>query len=210
MLIPYKPKIRFPFDWDRGVAMIQYLLDCVGGNYNYMSILKFAFFADRYHVRNHARPVSFDDYYAFRYGPAGSKLKNLLTEDDDAFVFERPFKQDGYNVRLLNKNIDADQFSKSDMKALEFALKEFGEISRNPFEFSELTHAYPEWAQYEKLFNDGLTAREDIDYPDFLNDSDPEHPIFKKYGFVDPFKKLEEEERKALVEEIRDNASRMV
>jgi hypothetical protein len=210
MLISFKPRIRFPFDWERGVGMIQYFLDRVDGRYNYMSILKFAFFADRYHVRNHARPVSFDDYYAFRYGPAGSKLKNLLTEDDDAFGFERPFKQDGYNVQLLNKNIDIDQFSKSDIRACEFALEEFRDISKSQFDFSELTHAYPEWAQYERLFMEGLTAREDIDYPDFLNEPTPDNPIFKKFGFVDPFRKIEEEERKTLVEEMRDNASRMV
>ena len=61
-------KVRFPFSLEKGVAMLQYLLNGVGGEYNYMALLKLAFFADRFHVRAHARPVSMDDYFAFPYG----------------------------------------------------------------------------------------------------------------------------------------------
>lgn len=82
MLIKIKPEIRFRFILEKGTAMLQYLLKRVGGEYNYMSLLKLAFFADRFHVRQHARPVSMDEYYAFKYGVAGSQLKNILLEPE--------------------------------------------------------------------------------------------------------------------------------
>ena len=47
----YHPKLRFPFSLEKGTAMLQYLLRAVGGEYNYMGLLKLAFFADRYHAR---------------------------------------------------------------------------------------------------------------------------------------------------------------
>lgn len=206
------PKIRFPFSVEKGVAMLEYLLKRVGGTYNYMALLKLAFFADRYHVRNHARPVSMDDYYAFTYGPAGSMLKNILLEYEAMFEAPSPILRDGYNVKFIPdgaNQIDLDQFSKSDLKAMEFSLEHFSGVN-NPFTISEITHAYPEWDQYASLFQAKKTAREDINFEDFLKDPDDNHPIFKKWAFVDPFKKLSENERNDLTQEMREFSAMLV
>ncbi|MGH7497077.1 MAG: Panacea domain-containing protein [bacterium] len=53
-------------------------LDQVAGRYNYMALLKLVFFADRYHIRNYARPVSCDEYYALKLGPVPSNLKDIV------------------------------------------------------------------------------------------------------------------------------------
>lgn len=207
MLLPFEPKIRYPFSLEKGVATLQYLLRHVGGTYNYMALLKLVFFADRYHVRNHARPVSMDDYYAFEYGPAGSMLKNILLESDVFFPDPPIKKSTDYNVVLANKTVDCDQFSKSDIKALDFSLEHFGKIGRGfkgQFVLSEITHAYPEWDQYADLFNSNKTIREEISYEDFLNDPQDNHPIFKKLSFIDPFNKLSPDERESLIAEMRE------
>jgi len=43
-----------------------------------MALLKLAFFADRYHLRNYARPISGDIYYAMKLGPVPSALKDII------------------------------------------------------------------------------------------------------------------------------------
>ena len=154
----YHPKLRFPFSLEKGTAMLQYLLRAVGGEYNYMALLKLAFFADRYHVRNHARPVSMDDYFAFSYGPGGSALKDILVEPGVVF-YERPcpiVKATEYYVALAIPEIQETQFSESDVEALNFSLANFAEIGkryRGEFVLSELSHAYPEWDGSEIRIN---------------------------------------------------------
>lgn len=208
--LPY-PKIHFPFSLPKGIAIVQYLLNEVGGEYNYMGLLKLAFFADRYHVRKHARPISMDDYYAFPYGPGGSTLKDILLEPDVIFFetvspIERSSK---YIVKLRSKDIDISQFSKSDLEGMKFAVNNFADIGKRykgEFILSDISHAYPEWDRYAELFDSGKTKRESIYYEDFLNDSNPEHPMFLKHNFVDPFEKLSDENRNDLLEEMREDS----
>lgn len=190
--------------------MLEYLLQKVGSPYNRMALLKLAFFADRYHVRNHARPVSMDDYYAFKFGPAGSMLKDILSQYEDMFQGPAPIQAVGkHNVELKVNRIDLDQFSKSDIKAMEFSLENFSRM-KDQFVLSDITHAYPEWDQYAALFQAGKTIRESISYEDFLKDPNDDHPILKRWGFKDPFKKLSEGERNDLIQEMREFSAMLV
>ncbi len=208
--LPY-PKIHFPFFLPKGIAMVQYLLNEVGGEYNYMGLLKLAFFADRYHVRKHARPISMDDYYAFPYGPGGSTLKDILLEPEVVF-FETvsPIeKSSKYFVKLRSKDIDISQFSKSDLEAMKFAVDNFSDIGKRfggELILSDISHAYPEWDRYADLFGSGKTKRESMYYEDFLNNSNPEHPMFLKHNFVDPFVRLSEDNRNDLLEEMLEDS----
>lgn len=204
-------RIRFPFSLDKGVAMLEYLLQGVGGQYNYMALLKLAFFADRYHTRKHARPVSMDQYYAFAYGPGGGRLKDILLEPEVIFFEETApiqcLRPSSYDVKLVSSVIDLSQFSKSDLEAMEFSLRHFDPIARKTrgeFVLSEISHAYPEWDRYAELFKSKRTKREDIYYEDFLKEPDPGHPVFVKYGFVDPFDKLSQAEQEDLLDEMRE------
>lgn len=208
-LTEFQPRIRFPFSLDKGVAMLEYLLKRVGGQHNYMALLKLAFFADRYHTRKHARSVSMDQYFAFPYGPGGSTLKDILLEPEVIFFgqsppIERPSR---YEVKLVSDKIDSTQFSKSDIAAMEFSLSNFNPIARQyrgEFILSDISHAYPEWDRYAELFDTGKTKREDIYYEDFLKNPDAKHPLFLKHGFIDPFDKLSLEEQEDLLDEMRE------
>jgi len=210
----YHPKLRFPFSLEKGTAMLQYLLRAVGGEYNYMGLLKLAFFADRYHVRKHARPVSMDDYYAFSYGPGGTTLKDILVEPGVVF-FEKPcpiIRSREYYVVLASSELQEVQFSKSDLDAMDFSLYHFAEIGkryRGEFVLSDISHAYPEWDKYALLFSSGKTKREDIYYEDFLMNADRRHPMFAKHGFDDPFEEISEDEQADLLEEMREFSSNL-
>ena len=86
-------------------------------------------------------------------------------------------------------------------------MKNFDPIARKyrgEFILSDISHAYPEWDRYAGLFDTGKTKREDVYYEDFLKDPDTNHPMFLKYGFVDPFDKLSPEEQEDLLDEMRE------
>jgi hypothetical protein len=194
-------KIRFPFDPPKGLAMLEHLLNLVGGGYNYMALLKLAFLADRYHVRSYARPVSMDDYYALKLGPVPSNLKDII---DIEKVFPESFNFAGeFRIELKHSNIDITQFSRSDLEAMQFAADNFGKLgARDEFFLANLTHAYPEWDKYRERFAKSALGREEMDYADFLLNADSRHPEFLRLHFKDPFQPLTDQNRQDILEEM--------
>jgi uncharacterized phage-associated protein len=204
--------INFPFDWLKGTAMLRYLLNNVGGACNYMAILKLAFFADRYHIRNHARPISMDTYYAFPFGPSGSSLMDIVKMPDFVLGGNTGIKPVGkYLIELDKSDNDLSLFSKSDIKAMNFSLEHFTTfIHKGDFILSEISHAYPEWNQYKKQFESKTTKREPIYYEDFLKNGTPLNPVFIKHHFTDPFNPLSEEEQNEIIDEMVEYSSQLV
>jgi uncharacterized phage-associated protein len=206
------PWIRFPFDWNKGIAMLRYLLRAVDNPCNPMSILKLAFFADRYHVRNHARPVSMDIYYAFRFGVGGSALMNIIRQPEIVPIGESGIRQVSKNkIELVTKKIDDSLFSKSDINALDFSIEKFSRfIKKSDFALSEISHAYPEWDQYKELFDNRKTSREDVTYADFLKSVDENHPMLIKNDCKNPYLPLTPDQQEELIEEMVEYSSQLV
>lgn len=193
-------KIQFPFDPQKGLAMLGHLLNLLGGSYNSMALLKLAFLADRYHVRSYARPVSMDEYYALKLGPVPSNLKDIIETEK---FFPENFQFAEHRIGLKHGNIDAAQFSRTDIEAMQFAVDNFGRIgARNEFFLANLTHAYPEWDKYRDRFARSNLGREEMDYKDFLLDANPQHPEFLKLQFKDPFPPITEQERLDIIDEM--------
>jgi len=195
--------INFEFNTKKGVAFLEYILSLIAHPYNYMSLLKLAFFADRYHIRNFARPVSGDIYYAMKFGPVPSNLKDIIDVQD--FFSENIIRKDRYFVQLnSNTEIDKTQFSKSDLEAIDFSVNNFAKIGMNQYSIANLTHAYPEWDKYKLQFENGNIIREEMDYRDFLLNAKPNHPEFAKLDFKDPYPPISESDRKDLISEIEE------
>jgi uncharacterized phage-associated protein len=197
--------IKFDFNSKKGVAFLEALLQRVGGEFNYMALLKLAFFADRYHIRHYARPVSGDVYYAMKLGPVPSNLKDIIDVQD--YNQDNIIRSKGYFVKLQSGNIDVSHLSKSDINAIDFAVDKFGKIGRDAFNIAELTHAYPEWNKYRAQFEQDKDQRVDMDYRDFLKNTEPNNPIFKKFNFIDPFVPLADPERQVLMGEMEEISS---
>ncbi|MBI5464747.1 MAG: SocA family protein [Ignavibacteriales bacterium] len=196
-------KIKFRYNAEKGLAMLEYLLGLVGGKYNQMALLKLAFFADRYHVRNYSRPVSMDEYYALKLGPIPSNLKDIL--DLQNYYPEDFFFPGDYKIELKSADIDTSQFSKSDIEAMKFSFEHFAALgARDEFFLANLTHAYPEWDKYSLRFETSKLGREDMDYADFLLNADVNHPDFRKLAFVDPFRPLSESEQEEILSEMQE------
>ncbi|MBM4162672.1 MAG: DUF4065 domain-containing protein [Ignavibacteria bacterium] len=206
---PIPPRIRFPFSQPKANAVLTYLLWKLGGRWNYMALLKLAFFADRYHVRKYARPVSFDEYFAMKLGPVPSNLLNTITLQD--FLGKEFSIVEGHDVRLNDPTkANFEELSESDVEALDFALAHFAGVGeKNEFDLADLTHAYPEWDQYKERFKVNPNGREEIDYADFLLNANPDHIVFKQLAFSDPFPPLSKREREDVLEEMREYASQL-
>ncbi len=187
----------FHFAYKKAAQALNYFAIENGGEIDKLHALKLVFFADRYHLRKYGRPITNDQYWAMRFGPVASGVKDLF-ELDSLSHEERHYADSllvkgskEYSVRSVAV-VDNAIFSESDRDAVHFAWMNFG---RNPG-IVETTHLYPEWKRHESAIAGGST-RVPMDYLDFLDDP-PEG--------VNPCHALTAEEREARREQLREMA----
>ena len=192
------PRITFPLNKRKTIAVAEHLLNNLGGKNNFMYLLKLTFFADRFHVRQYLRPATGDRYFAMPFGAVASYLDNVFTGKIQSDIIT-PI---GNHVVVLNGNGEQfkDELSPSDIEAVNFSLSNFAQYGR--FELADLTHAYPEWKKYEQVLTSGQSKRENMYFDDFLLNADPTDPMFTKYEFADPYPIIKEEERLTMEAEL--------
>lgn len=195
--------ITFRYNPEKGDAMLEYLLQRLEQKFNYLGLVKLAFFADRYHIRNYARPVSCDSYYAMKLGPVPSNLLNsILIENYEGKNLKLISQHD---VALIGESETIGYLSETDVEALDFVVENFARIGKaDPFYLADLSHAYPEWARYEDRFLKDKSGREDMFYEDFVRNADPNNIEFRRFGIKDPYVPLTEQEAEAIIEEMRE------
>lgn len=160
----------YQFAYRKAAQALNYFAIQNGGEIQKLQALKLIFFADRYHLRKYGRPISNDQYWAMKFGPVASGVKDLF-ELDSVSHDERHYAakllakgNKEYSVRSL-ADVETAVFSQSDREALQFAWDSFGRRPR----IVEKTHAYPEWKRHEAAIAGGAT-RVPMDYLDFLDD----------------------------------------
>lgn len=168
-------KLLLDFDYKKATQAINFLAKKEGGKINKMKAVKLIYFAERYHLRKYGRLITNDRYLAMTYGPVGSTIKDILDSSDFMDKQEKEYAEsyisqtdNKYTIASTN-NIDEDAFSESDLEALEFAYKNFGKYDQ--FALAEISHMYPEWAKFEKVFSSKEKTREDMDYLDFFSNT---------------------------------------
>lgn len=166
-----------------------------GGEIDKLHALKLVFFADRYHLRKFARPITNDQYWAMKFGPVPSGVKDLFEMDSishDERHYASSFMVAGAKRDTVRSIAAVDErvLSQSDIEALTFAWSSFGRHSG----IVERTHQYPEWQRHESTIRGGAT-RIAMDYLDFLEDPAPG---------VNPCHTLTDVERQARREQLLD------
>jgi len=161
------------------IQSVYYILDNNIKPLDKLSILKLIFFADRYHLRKYSRMITNDTYYAMKYGPVASNVKNILDFDfigDDEKNYVELYLKKEDKLFEINSSFDhLDMLSNTDKEALDFSIDNFGH--HKTFDLVEITHKYPEWKRFEVSLEDGLT-REKIIMEDFFEDTDIENDPF--------------------------------
>lgn len=154
-----------------------------------IKLVKLIYLADKYHLIHYGRTVTNDDYYAMEHGPVGTTVKDILSFDPFN-ISSVGYKYISKLVKVIDKNnfkakpnatINFDMLSESDKEALDFVITKFGHMKS--WNLKEFTHKYPEWYQYEKLFDRKLTKRKRIDIREFLSvqENDPYFKASKRH-----------------------------
>ncbi len=119
-----------------------------------IQIIKWVYLADKYHLVKYGRTITGDQYYAMQYGPVGSTVKDVLELNGLPAAEARYVKSLIENIDRVTfkKRKDApriifNQLSKTDIEALNFVIKKFGDMGS--WELKDYTHKYPEWKQHK-------------------------------------------------------------
>jgi hypothetical protein len=144
------------------------------GKADKIHLVKLMYLADKYHLMNYGRTITGDYYIAIGHGPAGSRTMNVL--DYDPYVLGnlekkacKLFKRGEGHSYLPGRDCspeNLEMLSVTDIESLNFSIEKFG--NQDQWDVVRYTHSLPEWKRYEKLFQKGLTKREDIKLTDVL------------------------------------------
>lgn len=159
----------------KGTQAINYFARKKDGKINKMKAIKLIYFADRYHLRKYGRPVVGDIYWAMKLGPVASTVLDIASLQknisDECLNYAlsylgHPRGDEKGQTMTSKKEVDLQEFSQTDIEALEIAYKEFGD--KDQFELAEITHDYPEWEKYKKEILVEGKKRIKMDYFDFF------------------------------------------
>ena len=122
-----------------------------------MKAYKLLWLADRYQLRQCGRTITGDTYYAMPRGLVPSDAKCLLEDEPTKLQSEEGYRDqflalgERHSYRAIHEP-DLDEFSESDIEALDKVLDTFGAMSA--VELSEFSHQFPEWTYYQDLLED--------------------------------------------------------
>ena len=162
--------MNLTFAHRKATSALTFLAQKQGGEINKLKALKLIYFADRYHLRCYGRPITNDRYLAMNYGPVASSCKDLaemsdFLGDEERKYAERFLVPSGHEFKALLEP-DLIEFSETDIEALEFAWKEYG--NRDGFDLADETHDFPEWKQHQARLSSPHESRVPMRYSDFL------------------------------------------
>jgi hypothetical protein len=160
------------------------------GSQSKLELIKYLFFADRINIRRHFSFISRDYYYALKLGPVASETLDVLDKHDEYLNYPENEMQlldkieaKDSRTRIISET-NTDLLSKNEMKSIDFIANTF-DASSMPL--VELTHEYPEWKRYKKLFENKQTSKMDILIEDFFTNPDiNDSPCLKRYFGRDP------------------------
>jgi uncharacterized phage-associated protein len=164
--------VRFTIDWEKSLAALVYLSSKGLPEFDKYKACKLIFLADKYHLVQHARPITGDFYFAVAYGPIPTvildRIKKFESGEDAelASVLEQDKRFANPHFRAkVETNFSA--LSQSDIIALDKIAELFGQ--KNFAELKAITHAMP---AYSKAWDSRLegTKRAEMSFEDFFEE----------------------------------------
>jgi uncharacterized phage-associated protein len=173
--LAYKPK------FDKIVELLVYLAQ-KRPNADHYQAVKFMYLADREHLNDYGRPITFETYYALPYGPVATHALDMIKGDRAALqlagITKLPIKitklDKIYYLDAPEREVDFDLFSKSDLKIFDKIVKKHGKKTFE--ELYDLTHSH--FAYKDAWGKRGSKSSVPMNYEDMIQ----EKPI-KKAGF---------------------------
>jgi uncharacterized phage-associated protein len=149
--------VEFTFDFPKTLAVITYIASKGVPDLTTYKILKIIFLADKSHLIAHGRTITGDRYSALPDGPIPSRIYDLFKKQ----VVKTPFSEEG---RKIAANLTVDkrgghptfaakvapdltELSRSDIAAIDGAIKVFGRLS-----YGELKSKTHEMAEFDRAW----------------------------------------------------------
>jgi uncharacterized phage-associated protein len=132
--------LSFRPDFEKIVELLLYLAHAKPGADIYQAV-KFFYLADREHLNQHGRPITYETYCALPYGPVASNAMDLLNGRPgalrkariDTLPFEMTSAVRGDREVLClgrpKREVNFDVFSKSDIRVFDMVIRKFGDSS---------------------------------------------------------------------------------
>lgn len=191
------PRLAFKPKFDKIVELLVYLASKRPHADHYQAV-KFLYLADREHLNEYGRPITFETYFALPYGPVATHALDMIKGDrgtlEKAGIDRLPIKikklDKTYILEAPEREVDLDLFSKSDLKIFDKIIKKHGKKSFG--ELYNLTHSHHAYkAAWDKR---GDKKAVPMNYEDMLQAG----PI-KKAGYL----------KEAIVQELESVAAHM-
>lgn len=130
-------------------------------------LINFLYFADKYHLLRYSRTVTKDSRYVTVNGVVSVAVKAILEFDENLLdsyqlnIAQKLIAKNGFVYSCKDKNFDDfDLLGETDIEALDFVIKNMSGWSRE--KTIEYSRKYPEWQEYELLFNENINAKSEI------------------------------------------------
>ncbi len=155
--------ISFTMNQDKALQTLLWILNKKQGIDIY-NIMKIVFAADCYHLTKYGRPVYGDKYMAMKDGTVPSFMYDLVRLKSNM-----PFFHCSKNGLQANSVPNMNFFSESDIEALEYGLKEYGDLKFG--EIRDKNHQHRAWKKHENELKKNFGPKAiPIDYEDMIDD----------------------------------------
>lgn len=131
---------RLTFDTEKAFQVIHYLkseLEKKRKRLDKLTLMKLLFFADKYHINKYGRLICGGRYVSMDKGHVHSELLDLITTSSNVKTHR------SHEVEVVDKPFDLDEFSESDIEALDYAINSYGGLQTA--KLIELSHKEPTW-----------------------------------------------------------------
>jgi uncharacterized phage-associated protein len=136
------------FDEKKAIEVIRYIVN--NGINDIYHIVKVMYFADKFHLENYGLLITDDRYTAMEFGPVPSEMYDIIKG-----IKRTEEKYHGFYVRghdIFSSSLpDMDYLSKSDRKALDFAIDEIINLSFNELKEKSHDSAYNETPEGKEM-----------------------------------------------------------
>lgn len=141
--------------FQKTVQALNYFARRQGNRIDRMKAMKLIWLSDRLHLREYARTITGDQYFAMKLGPVPSTALNIAKQDTDRIDEDRLAYAQKYLNRYYKKCIsisepDMDVFSETDLQVMNKIWDGYGKFTAE--ELSDMSHKFPEWATYSEFF----------------------------------------------------------
>lgn len=157
------------FREDKTTQMAARFLQLAGKRLPYIQLLKLLYLADKQMLTQHGKPITYDRWYAMKYGPVLSSTYNLIKENNQSEYWSNYIQTANYDV-VLCSDPGSDALSAAEDRIIEAVFEEHK--NRDLWQMVDVTHQLPEWENpgdtskemtYEEVLRVGGFDQEDID-----------------------------------------------